>query len=171
VISKISDAIGGIHALVDREELESSSLVTPLAIAGWRGAAVVTSVLAVVLGVIGFLTFAPARPSGNHHKLAVLGVLGIRRWVLLAIAVVESTTVLVIGIGVGLVAGIFMARLAVGTTTQTTSIGAVVPPVQFSTEWSFVGVLICGLVLAVLAVAARDYVALRRLNLAVATKG
>jgi hypothetical protein len=46
-----------------------------------------------------------------------------------------------------------------------------VPPVQFSTEWSFVGVLICGLVLAVLAVAARDYVALRRLNLAVSTKG
>lgn len=170
VVSNISDVIGGIHALVVRYELENGSLVTPLAIAGWRGAAIVSSVLAAVLGVLGFLVFAPARPSGDHYKLAVLGALGIRKWVLLAIAIGESVTVLVIGVGVGLAAGIFMARLAVDTTTQTVSSGAIVPPVQFSTEWAFVGVLAGGLVLAAAAVAARDYIALKRINFAAATK-
>ena len=171
VIAEISDAIGGIHAMIDRDDLESNSLVTPLAIAGWRGAAIITSVLAVVLGVFGFITFAPARPSGDHHKLAVLGSLGVRKSVLLAIVVGESVTVLVIGVGAGLAAGIFMARLAVDTTTQTTAIGAIVPPIQFSTEWTFIGVLVSGLVLAVVAIVTCDYIALRRINLAGATKG
>ena len=170
VISNISDAIGGIHTLVVRDELEKGSLVTPLAIAGWRGAAIVSSLLAAVLGVLGFLAFAPARPSGDHHKLAVLGALGIRKWVLLTIAIGESVTVLVIGVGIGLAAGIFMARLAVDTTTQTVSIGAIVPPVQFSTEWGFVGVLVGSLVLATVAVAARDYIALKRINFAASIK-
>jgi ABC-type antimicrobial peptide transport system permease subunit len=103
--------------------------------------------------------------------LAVLGSLGVRKSVLLAIVVGESVTVLVIGVGAGLAAGIFMARLAVDTTTQTTAIGAIVPPIQFSTEWTFIGVLVSGLVLAVVAIVTCDYIALRRINLAGATKG
>ena len=75
-----------------------------------------------------------------------------------------------IGVGIGLAAGIFMARLAVDTTTQTVSIGAIVPPVQFSTEWGFVGVLVGSLVLATVAVAARDYIALKRINFAASIK-
>jgi hypothetical protein len=171
VISNIADVIGGIHTLVVRNELQKGSLVTPLAIAGWRGAAIVSSVLVAVLGVLGFLVFAPDRPSVGHHKLAVLGALGIRKWVLLAIAIGESVTVLVIGFGIGLAAGIFMARLAVDTTTQTVSNGAIVPPVQFSTEWAFVGVLAGALVFAAVAVAARDYIVLKRINFTEAIKG
>ena len=37
-IAAISSTFGGLHGVVEREEIQRSSVVTPLAIAGWRGA-------------------------------------------------------------------------------------------------------------------------------------
>ncbi len=169
VIANIADEIAGIHAMIDRSELQDYSLVTPLAIAGWRGAAIVTSVLAVVLGLLGLLTFGPIRPSGDRYKVAVLGALGVQKRVLLLVGFAEMAIVVVVGVSTGLAAGIFMAKLAVSTTTQTVSSGQVVPPIQFSTEWGFLAALVAGFALVAIMLTVRDVLAIRRMNLASTT--
>lgn len=166
VISNLAEEIGGIHAMIDRSDLQDSSLVTPLAIAGWRGAAIVTSVLAVVVGLLGLLTFGLIRPSGDRHKIAVLGALGVQKGTLLLVGIVEMAIVVVVGVSAGLAAGIFMARLAVDTTTQTVSSQQVVPPIQFSTEWGYLAALVLGFALVAISLTVRDLIAFRRMNLA-----
>ncbi len=171
VLSEISAEIGGIHRLLDSEELRESSLVTPLAIAGWRGVSIVTSALALVLGLFGFLTFAPFRPSSDRFDVAVLSALGMSRLVLVFVSVAEQLVVLAVGVGMGLGTGLLMARLAVDATTQTVSNGTALPPIAFSTNWSYVGVLLGVLGAALIVITVRDVIAIRRADLAVAMKG
>ena len=64
-----------------------------------------------------------------------------------------------------------MARLAVDATTQTVSSGTVLPPIVFSTNWSYVGILIGVLGAALVVITVRDVIAIRRADLAVAMKG
>jgi hypothetical protein len=156
---------------LDSEELRESSLVTPLAIAGWRGVSIVTSALALVLGLFGFLTFAPFRPSSDRFDVAVLSALGMSRLVLVFVSVAEQLVVLAVGVGMGLGTGLLMARLAVDATTQTVSNGTALPPIAFSTNWSYVGVLLGVLGAALIVITVRDVIAIRRADLAVAMKG
>jgi hypothetical protein len=171
VLNEISSEIGGIHRLLDSEKLRESSLVTPLAIVGWRGVSVVTSILAVVLGLLGFLTFAPSRPSSARFDVAILSALGMSRLVLTVVSVVEQLVVVAVGMGMGLATGLLMARLAVDATTQTVSSGTVLPRIVFSTNWSYVGILLGVLGAALIVITVRDVIAIRRADLAVAMKG
>lgn len=171
VISNISAEIGGIHGSVNREELRKSSLVTPLAIAGWRGAAIVTSTLAIVFGLFGFVTFVPVRPSSDQFNIAVLNALGMSRRGLVLVSVAEQAVVLGVGIAAGLGTGLVMARVAVGATTQTVANGDVFPPILFSTNWNYLVGLVGTLIAVAIVVTVWDVISVRRLNLAIAWKG
>ncbi|NQW21493.1 MAG: hypothetical protein HQ477_12370 [Chloroflexi bacterium] len=165
-IETISSIVGGLHSVVDREEIQRSSVVTPLAVAGWSGASVVTAVLAVVLAVLGFLTFAPMRPAGDQFNLAVLRSLGVRKRGLVVISVIEQLVVLVVGIAAGVGAGMAMARIAVGTASQTDSNVNLLPPIVFSTDWNYVGVLIGALLVVSVLLVIFDSIAVRRISVA-----
>ncbi len=166
VIDRISTTIGGLHSLVDREEIQRSSVVTPLAVAGWRGASIVTAALAIGLALLGFLTFVPMRPAGDVFNLAVLRSLGVRRRGLVFISVIEQMVVLTVGLAAGIGTGFIMARLAVDTASQTDSNVNSLPPIVFSTNWSYVGGLIGALVVVAVVILIFDIMSVRRINVA-----
>ncbi|MBT3996561.1 MAG: ABC transporter permease [Chloroflexi bacterium] len=166
VIESISATVGGLHSVVDREELQLSSVVTPLAVAGWRGASIVTALLAIVLAVLGFLTFAPMRPAGDQFNLAILRAMGVRKRGLVAISFIEQLVILVVGVAAGVGTGLVMARIAVNTASQTDSNLNLLPPIVFSTNWNYVVGLIVALAAVSLLMVVLDSIAVRRVNVA-----
>jgi hypothetical protein len=165
-IDAISSTIGGLHSVVEREELQRSSVVTPLAVAGWRGASIVTAILAVVLAVLGYLTFAPIRPAGDNFNLAVLRSMGVRKRGLVVISVVEQLVILIVGIAAGVGTGLVMARIAVDTASQTDSNVNSLPPIVFSTNWNYVVGLIAALAVVSVLMVISDAIAVRRISVA-----
>jgi hypothetical protein len=165
-IAAISSTVGGLHSVVEREEIQQSSVVTPLAVAGWRGASIVTAALAVVLAVLGYLTFAPMRPAGDRFNLAVLRSMGVRKRGLVLISVVEQLVILIVGISAGVGTGFVMARIAVDTASQTNSNVNSLPPIVFSTNWYYVIGLIAALAVVSVLMVISDSIAVRRINVA-----
>ena len=165
-IENVSAAIDGLHTVVDRDKLRESSVVSPLAIAGWRGASVVTATLAIVLALLGFITFAPVRPSSDRLNLGVLMALGEPRRGLLVISLVEQLVVLSVGVAAGVGAGLVMARLAVDAATQTAPGLNALPPIVFSTNWNYLTGLVSALAAIAVTIVIFDVITARRLDIA-----
>ena len=165
VIDVVSSEIGGLFSIVDRAEVQRASVVTPLAVAGWRGASILTTGLAVGIAILGLLTFFPMRPAGERFNLAVLRALGMRKRGLVFISVIEQLVVLGVGVIGGIGIGLVMARIAVGTASQTDSNRNLLPPIMFSTDWIYIGVLAGALLSVGLAVSTLDLISVRHLNI------
>ena len=166
VIDAVSSEIGGLLSLVDRDEIQRISVVTPLAVAGWRGASIITGGLAVGLAILGLLTFVPMRPAGDKFNLAVLRALGVRKRGLVFISVIEQLVVLGVGVAAGVGVGLVMARIAVDTVSQTDSNVNALPPIVFSTDWIYIGGLVVALLAVGLIVSVFDVISIRRISVA-----
>ena len=166
VIDAVSSEIGGLLSIVDRDEIQRTSVVTPLAVAGWRGASIITGGLAVGLAILGLLTFVPMRPAGDKFNLAVLRALGVRKRGLVFISVIEQLVVLGVGVAAGVGAGLVMARIAVDTVSQTDSNVNSLPPIVFSTDWIYIGGLVVALLAVGLVVSVFDVISVRRISVA-----
>ena len=166
VIDRISSEIGRLHSVVNRDELRELSVVTPLAVAGWRGASLVTAALAIVLAILGFLTFVPVRPASDRSNLAVLRALGAGRRGLLVMGAIEQLVVLLAGVAAGVGTGLVMARLAVETASQTDAGVNALPPIVFSTDWNYLAGLVISLAAVGAAVMVVDMISVRRINIA-----
>ena len=166
VIDEVSSEIGGLLSLVDRDEIQRTSVVTPLAVAGWRGASIITGGLAVGLAILGLLTFVPMRPAGDKFNLAVLRALGVRKRGLVFISVIEQLVVLGVGVAAGVGVGLVMARIAVDTVSQTDSNVNSLPPIVFSTDWIYIGGLVVALLAVGLIVSVFDVISVRRISVA-----
>jgi hypothetical protein len=166
VIDAVSLEIGGLLSVVDRNDIQRTSVVTPLAVAGWRGASIITGGLAVGLAILGLFTFIPMRPAGDKFNLAVLRALGMRKRGLVFISVIEQLVVLGVGLAAGVGAGLFMARIAVDTVSQTDSNMNSLPPIVFSTDWIYIGGLVVTLLAVGLVVSVFDVISVRRISVA-----
>ena len=166
VIDAVSSEIGGLLSLVDRDEIQRTSVVTPLAVAGWRGASIITGSLAVGLAILGLLTFVPMRPAGDKFNLAVLRALGVRKRGLVFISVIEQLVVLGVGVAAGVGVGLVMARIAVDTVSQTDSNVNSLPPIVFSTDWIYIGGLVVAVLAVGLIVSVFDVISVRRISVA-----
>ncbi len=166
VIDEVSSEIGGLLSLVDRDEIQRTSVVTPLAVAGWRGASIITGGLAVGLAILGLLTFVPMRPAGDKFNLAVLRALGVRKRGLVFISVIEQLVVLGVGVAAGVGVGLVMARIAVDTVSQTDSNVNSLPPIVFSTDWIYIGGLVVAVLAVGLIVSVFDVISVRRISVA-----
>jgi hypothetical protein len=166
VTDAVSSEIGGFLSVVDRDEIQRTSVVTPLAVAGWRGASIITGGLAVGLAILGLLTFVPMRPAGDKFNLAVLRALGVRKRGLVFISVIEQLVVLGVGVAAGVGAGLVMARIAVDTVSQTDSNVSSLPPIVFSTDWIYIGGLVVALLAVGLVVSVFDVISVRRISVA-----
>jgi hypothetical protein len=166
VIDAVSSEIGGLLSVVDRDEIQRTSVVTPLAVAGWRGASIVTGGLAVGLAILGLLTFVPMRPAGDKFNLAVLRSMGVRKRGLVFISVIEQLVVLGVGIAAGVGSGLVMARIAVDTVSQTDSNVSSLPPIVFSTDWINIGGFVVVLLAVGLVVSVFDVISVRRISVA-----
>jgi hypothetical protein len=166
VIDAVSSEIGGLLSVFDRDDIQRTSVVTPLAVAGWRGASIITGGLAVGLAILGLLTFVPMRPAGDKFNLAVLRTLGVRKRGLVFISVIEQLVVLGVGVAAGVGAGLVMARIAVDTVSQTDSNVNSLPPIVFSTDWIFIGGLVVALLAVGLVVSVFDVISVKRISVA-----
>lgn len=166
VIDAVSSEIGGLVSVLDRDEIQRTSVVTPLAVAGWRGASIITGGMAVVLAILGLLTFVPMRPAGDKFNLAVLRTLGVRKRGLVFISVIEQLVVLGVGVAAGVGAGLMMARIAVDTVSQTDSNVSSLPPIVFSTDWLYIAGLAAALLAVGLVVSVFDVISVRRISIA-----
>ncbi len=166
VIDAVSSEIGGLLSVFDRDDIQRTSVVTPLAVAGWRGASIITGGLAVGLAILGLLTFVPMRPAGDKFNLAVLRTLGVRKRGLVFISVIEQLVVLGVGVAAGVGAGLVMARIAVDTVSQTDSNVNSLPPIVFSTDWIYIGGLVVALLAVGLVVSVFDVISVRRISVA-----
>ena len=166
VIDTVSSEIGGLLSVVDRDEIQRTSVVTPLAVAGWRGASIITGALAVGLAILGLLTFVPMRPAGDKFNLAVLRALGVRKRGLVFTSVIEQLVVLGVGVAAGVGAGLVMASIAVDTVSQTDSNVNSLPPIVFSTDWIFIGGLVVALLAVGLVVSVFDVISVKRISIA-----
>ena len=166
VIDAVSSEIGGLLSLVDRDEIQRTSVVTPLAVAGWRGASIITGGLAVGIAILGLLTFVPMRPAGDKFNLAVLRALGVRKRGLVFISVIEQLVVLGVGVAAGVGVGLVMARIAVDTVSQTDSNVNSLPPIVFSTDWIYIGGLVVAVLAVGLIVSVFDVISVRRISVA-----
>ena len=166
VIDAVSSEIGGLLSVVDRDEIQRTSVVTPLAVAGWRGASIITGALAVGLAILGLLTFVPMRPAGDKFNLAVLRALGVRKRGLVFTSVIEQLVVLGVGVAAGVGAGLVMASIAVDTVSQTDSNVNSLPPIVFSTDWIFIGGLVVALLAVGLVVSVFDVISVKRISIA-----
>jgi len=147
LIDSVSSEIGGLHSVSSREEIRRMSVVTPLAVAGWQGASIVTGLIATLLALMGFLTFGSMRPAVDEFNLAVLKALGMSKPSFILITFLEQLLVLVFGVVAGVTCGFFMARIAVHAASQTDIKANTLPPVVFSTDWIYVGGFVLTLVL------------------------
>ncbi|MBN4064673.1 hypothetical protein JYU04_02945 [Dehalococcoides mccartyi] len=170
VILSVSEEIGGIHRLSNRSELLDTSLVSPLAIAGWRGAAILTSVVAIFVAAFSFITFGAVRPAGDRFSLSVLTGMGMSNRALVVASIAEQLIVLLAGIAAGIGIGLFMSRLAVGAITQTVSGNNALPKIVYSTDWAYLVGLVALLLVLVGWTTISYAITLRRTDLAVAVK-
>jgi hypothetical protein len=166
VIDAVSSEIGGPLSVVERDEIQRTSVVTPLAVAGWRGASIFTGGLAVGLAILGMLTFVPMRPAGDKFNLAVLRALGVRNRGLVFISVIEQLVVLGVGVAAGIGAGLVMARISVDTVSQTGSNVNPLPPIVFSTDGIYIGGLVVALLGVGLVISVFDVMSVRRISVA-----
>ena len=162
----MSSEIGGPLSVVERDEIQRTSVVTPLAVAGWRGASIFTGGLAVGLAILGMLTFVPMRPAGDKFNLAVLRALGVRNRGLVFISVIEQLVVLGVGVAAGIGAGLVMARISVDTVSQTGSNVNPLPPIVFSTDGIYIGGLVVALLGVGLVISVFDVMSVRRISVA-----
>jgi len=166
VIDAVSSEIGGLLSIVDRDEIQRTSVVTPLAVAGWRGASIITGGLAVGLAILALFTFVPMRPAADKFNMAVLRALGVRKRGLVLISVIEQLVVVGLGVAAGVGAGLVMARIAVDTVSQTDSTVNSLPPIVFSTDWIYIGGLVVALLAVGLVVSVFDVISVRRTSVA-----
>ena len=105
------------------------------------------------------------RPAGERFNLAILRALGMRKRGLVFISVIEQLVVLGVGVIGGIGIGLVMARIAVGTASQTDSNRNLLPPIMFSTDWIYIGVLAGALLAVGLVVSTLDMISIRHLNI------
>jgi len=151
----VREVLGGAAHVSDRRELESASLVTPLAVAGWRGASAVAAYLGVIVATLGYVIHLAGAGPRMAFESGVLRSIGISRFGLLTITAAEHLGIVALGAAAGAMAGYAMTRLVVATVAFTEPGQESAVPASIVTDWTPVwfmyGVF---LAMALLAVAA-----------------
>ncbi len=132
----VHDVLGPTAHVLDRRELESGSLVTPLAVAGWSGASAVAVYLGVIVATLGFAIHLAAAGPRMAFESGVLRSIGISRLGLLTITAAEHLGVVALGAAAGAAAGYAMTRLVVATVAFAGPGRESAVPVSIVTDWT-----------------------------------
>ena len=131
----------GFSSYTDRTRLLEDSSVDPLVVAGWRGISIVSIVMAGVAAAFGYLTYLAAHAYRTRRESALLSSMGMKSATFGRLVLIEHAMVAVLGIGIGVVSGWYVSRLAVSSLTFTQSGGELLPPFVMQTNWVPVGIL------------------------------
>ncbi len=135
--------------VMDRGALVFDSLVDPLSVAGWRGMGVVTVGIGALAAVLGYLTYLSAHHKRTQIDAAYMRSLGLSTGSYLRLVLVEHSLIGVIGVGLGIVSGLVVSGLAVGSIAHTATGRELVPPFILQTNWVPVSLLLGAVVTTV----------------------
>ena len=122
-------------SLQDRETRIENSIIDPLTVAGWRGMGVVSLIIGGIALVLGYVTYLVAHSNRTMHDSAYLRAMGLSKSGFMRSALIEHGIVAVIGVAVGVSAGLFASRVAVGAIAHSDTGRALVPPFILQTSW------------------------------------
>jgi len=122
-------------SLLDRAARVEDSVIDPLTVAGWRGMGTVSLIIGGVALVLGYVTYLVAHSNRTIHDSAYLRAMGLSKPGFMRSALIEHGIVAIVGIGVGIAAGLFSSRVAVGAIAHSDSGRALLPPFILETSW------------------------------------
>jgi len=122
-------------SLLDRAARVEDSVIDPLTVAGWRGMGVVSLIIGGVALVLGYVTYLVAHSNRTVHDSAYLRAMGLSKPGFMRSALIEHGIVAIVGIGVGIAAGLFSSRVAVGAIAHSDSGRALLPYFILETSW------------------------------------
>lgn len=163
-------ALGPGTQIVDRPGLESSFLIDPLTVAGWRGVGLVATVATLTVAALGLLTYLASYFSRTRVESGFLRALGLARSAQVGAVAIEQLSVTLIGLLLGTAAGVGMTRIAVDSVSHTESGRPVLPPFVLAMEWLPVVLVFGGLTLVAALALGRLAVEYVRLPLHVLTR-
>ena len=121
--------------LLDREARVEDSVIDPLTVAGWRGMGVVSLIIGGLALVLGYVTYLVAHSNRTIHDSAYLRAMGLSKPGFMRSALIEHGMVAIVGVGVGVAAGLFSSRVAVGAIAHSDRGRALLPPFILETSW------------------------------------
>ncbi|MDA1258389.1 MAG: FtsX-like permease family protein [Chloroflexi bacterium] len=169
-LSTIRNAFPGLVSVDDRRTVEEESLVDPLAVAGWRGVALLGGVIALLVVVAGYLTYLSAYAARMRLQEALLRSVGVSTGEFAKILIVEHIVVGIVGVTLGTISGLVMSRIAVSASVRTTGGEEVLPPFDVLTEWLPVSVFFLALAVTAVVSLAAMVISFRRERLYEATR-
>ncbi len=122
-------------SLKDRAARIENSIIDPLTVAGWRGMSIVSLIIGGIALVLGYVTYLVAHSSRTIHDSAYLRAMGLSKSGFMRNAAIEHGIVAVLGIVVGVAAGLFASRVAVGTLAYSETGRALLPPFILQITW------------------------------------
>jgi hypothetical protein len=134
----IAAQIGSVFpgaSIHDREALLENSVIDPLTVAGWRAMGVVSLIIGGIALILGYVTYLVAHSNRTMHDSAYLRAMGLSKLGFMRSALIEHGIVAAIGVAVGVSAGLFASRVAVGAIAHSDTGGALVPPFILQTSW------------------------------------
>ena len=134
VLREMRDLLG-FSTYTDRASLLEASTVDPLVVAGWRGISIVSIVMAGIAAAFGYLTYLAAHEVRTRRESALLSAMGMKTTSFGRLVMIEHALVALLGIGIGVVSGWYVSRIAVSSLTFTQSGGELLPPFVMQTNW------------------------------------
>ena len=131
----------GFTSYTDRARLLEDSTIDPLVVAGWRGISIVSILMAGVAAIFGYLTYLAAHAFRTRRESALLFSMGMKTSTFGRLVLIEHAIVAVLGMGIGIVSGWYVSRLAVSSLTFTQSGRELLPPFLMQTNWIPVAIL------------------------------
>jgi predicted lysophospholipase L1 biosynthesis ABC-type transport system permease subunit len=135
---RITKEVGEIFrggSLHDREARIEASVIDPLTVAGWRGMGVVSLIIGGIALVLGYVTYLYAHTNRTIHDSAYLRAMGQSTPGFMRSALIEHGIGAIIGIAVGVSAGLVASRVAVGAIAHTETGRELLPPFILQTSW------------------------------------
>lgn len=122
-------------SLFDRAARVEDSVIDPLTVAGWRGMGVVSLIIGGLALVLGYVTYLVAHSTRTIQDSAYLRAMGLSKPGFMRSALIEHGIVAIVGVGVGIAAGLYSSRVAVGAIAHSDRGRALLPPFILETSW------------------------------------
>jgi hypothetical protein len=122
-------------SVYDREARVENSVIDPLTVAGWRGMGIVSLIIGGLALVLGYVTYLVAHSTRTIHDSAYLRAMGLSKPGFMRSAMIEHGIVAIIGVVVGVAAGLVASRIAVGAIAYSETGRALLPPFILQTDW------------------------------------
>jgi len=149
-----------------RAQRITSTFVDPVAVAGWRGMSIVATIvsgLVVLLAYAVFLTAYSLRTKGDSALVLALGGSSRDHWIS---TLAELLPAIVVGTLVGIITGIAVSSLMVGSMAHTGTGEQLLPPFILQTNWMLPLVTIAAIFTIVLAGVVNSIRSFRRIKIA-----